>query len=298
MRLALQLGWAKRGSMLEQSTENATSMQERRSTHVVHYDLSYIVQGAGHGTDGVIVLLHDILGGAFTWRDVLPQLAGTNRAVYAIDMLGYGLSDHPWPADTSIWGQADCLNFLFNQLNLTNIVLVLIDTICYEYTFAPDWPIPDMNKRQDPDAPKHTQVEDVIHDLRETVANGVQNTDRFKEVMNEWIEPWDSELGKELLFQQIRLLYPNYCNSVATDLKEMGKPALIIWGEKDAQVPLKYAQRLHREIPESRLGGVCEWCAWGDCNDQIPRATARVPTPLPTAPALTMITKNPSVRAY
>jgi pimeloyl-ACP methyl ester carboxylesterase len=264
--------------MLEQSTENATSMQERRSAHVVHYDLSYIVQKAGHGTDGAIVLLHDILGGAFTWRDVLPQLAGSNRAVYAIDMLGYGLSDHPWPADTSIWGQADCLNFLFNQLNLTNIVLVghgigggtaqvlvtrlsreriaalvLIDTICYEYTFAPDWPLPDMNKRQDPDAPKHTEVEDLIHDLRETVPNGVQNTDRFKEVMNEWIEPWDSEVGKELLFQQIRLLYPNYSNSVASDLKVLEKPTLIIWGEKDAQIPLKFAQRLHREIPESRL---------------------------------------------
>jgi pimeloyl-ACP methyl ester carboxylesterase len=264
--------------MLEQSTENATSMQERRSAHVVHYDLSYIVQEAGHGTDGAIVLLHDILGGAFTWRDVLPQLGGTNRAVYAIDMLGYGLSDHPWPADTSIWGQADCLNFLFNQLNLTNIVLVghgigggaaqvlvtrlsreriaalvLIDTICYEYTFAPDWPLPDMNKRQDPDAPKHTEVEDLIHDLRETVPNGVQNTDRFKEVMNEWIEPWDSEVGKELLFQQIRLLYPNYSNSVASDLKVLEKPTLIIWGEKDAQIPLKFAQRLHREIPESRL---------------------------------------------
>ncbi len=264
--------------MLEQSTENATSMQERRSSHVVHYDLSYIVQEAGHGPDGAIVLLHDFLGGAFTWRDVLPQLAGTNRAVYAIDMLGYGLSDHPWPADTSIWGQADCLNFLFNQLNLTNIVLVghgigggaaqvlatrlsreriaalvLIDTICYEYTFAQDWPLPDMTKRQDPDAPKHTQVEDMIHDLRETVPNGVQNTDRFKEVMNEWIEPWNSELGKELLFQQIRLLYPNYCNSVASDLKVLEKPTLIIWGEKDAQIPLKYAQRLHREIPESRL---------------------------------------------
>ncbi len=264
--------------MLEQSTENATSMQERRSAHVIHYDLSYIVQGTEHGTDGAIVLLHNILGGAFTWRDILPQLAATNRAVYAIDMLGYGLSDHPWPADTSIWGQADCLNFLFNQLNLTNIVLVghgigggvaqvlatrlsrdrvaalvLIDTICYEYTFAPDWPLPEMSKRQDPDMPKRTEVEDLIHDLQETVPNGVQNTDRFKEVMNEWIEPWDSELGKELLFQQIRLLYPNYCNSVATDLQVMGKPALIIWGEKDAQIPLKYAQRLHREIPESRL---------------------------------------------
>ena len=264
--------------MLKQSSENATSTQERRSAHVVHYNLSYIIQGAEYGTDGAIVLLHDILGGAFTWRDVLPHLSATNRAVYAIDMLGFGLSDHPWPADTSIWGQAACLQFLFDQLNLTNLVLVghgigggvaqvlatrlgsdrvaalvLIDTICYEYTFAPDWPFPDMEKQQDPDAPKQTELEDMIHKLQETIPNGTQNADRFKDVMNDWIEPWDSELGKELFFQQIRLLQPNYSNSVASDLKVMGKPTLIIWGEKDAQIPLKYAQRLHREIPESRL---------------------------------------------
>ncbi|HET7638161.1 MAG TPA: hypothetical protein VFK47_05405, partial [Ktedonobacteraceae bacterium] len=74
--------------MLKQTSENVASTQERRSSHVVHYNLSYIVQGAEHGTDGAIVLLHDILGGAFTWTDILPQLAATNRAVYAIDMLG------------------------------------------------------------------------------------------------------------------------------------------------------------------------------------------------------------------
>jgi pimeloyl-ACP methyl ester carboxylesterase len=264
--------------MLKQSSENATSTQERRSTHVVHYNLSYIVQGAEHGTGGAIVLLHDILGGAFTWRDLLPQLAATNRAVYAIDMLGYGLSDHAWPSDTSIWGHADCLHFLFNQLNLTNVVLVghgigggvaqvlatrlspdrvaalvLIDSICYEYTFAQDWPFPDMKKQQDPDLPKQAEVEDMIHELQETLPNGTQNADRFKQVMNEWIKPWESELGKELLFQQIRLLHPNYANSVASDLKVMGKRTLIIWGENDGQIPLKYAQRLHRDIPESRL---------------------------------------------
>jgi len=73
--------------MLKQSSENTTSTQERRSTRVIFYNLSYIVQGAEHGTDGAIVLLHDIIGGATAWRDVLPQLAATNRAVYAIDML-------------------------------------------------------------------------------------------------------------------------------------------------------------------------------------------------------------------
>src|SRR6266702_2358160 len=155
--------------MLNQISEKETSAQERHSTHVIHYNLSFIVQGAECGTDGAIVLLHDMMGGAFTWRDILPQLASTQRAVYAIDMLGYGQSDHPWQADTSIWGHADCLSFLFEQLNLTNILLgghgigggvaqvratrlsrervaalVLIDTVAYEYTFAPDWPLPGM----------------------------------------------------------------------------------------------------------------------------------------------------------
>ncbi len=264
--------------MPKQSTDSSTTTQERRSAPAIRYTISYIVGGAEYGADGAIVLLHDILGGAFTWDNVLPGLAGLNRAVYAIDMLGYGQSDRPWPADTSIWGHADCMNFVLQQLNLTNIVLVghgigggvaqilatrlcpervaalvLIDSICYEYTFAPDWPLSNMQKRQDPDLPKHTPVQDLIHDLRETVPGGVYQADRFKDSLNAYVEPWDSELGKELLFQHIRQLLPNYSNAVSSDLKTMGKPALIIWGEKDAQFPLKLAQRLHREIAASRL---------------------------------------------
>ena len=79
------------------------------------------MQGPEYGTDGAIVLLHDIPAGAFVWADIMPQLASLNRAVYAIDMLGYGQSDHPWPADTSNWGHADGLNMLFEQLNLTKL---------------------------------------------------------------------------------------------------------------------------------------------------------------------------------
>jgi pimeloyl-ACP methyl ester carboxylesterase len=267
----------KGSNTLTQTTETASD-QERRKTHVIHYNLSYIVQGAAHGTDGAIVLLHDIVAGAFSWNNVLPQLAGVDRAVYAIDMLGYGLSDHPWPADTSIWGHADGLAMLLDRLNLTNVVLVghgigggvaqilatrlsaqrvaalvLIDSICYEYTFAENWPLPDMRKCQDPELPKRTRVEDVINDLRATLPNGVQNTKAFEKVLDDYIEPWNGELGKELLFQHIRLLHPNYSNSVSSDLKALGRPALIIWAENDQQIPLKFGQRLHREIAGSRL---------------------------------------------
>jgi pimeloyl-ACP methyl ester carboxylesterase len=251
---------------------------ERRRAHVIHYNLSYVVQGAEHGTNGAIVLLHEIPAGAFAWADVIPQLAGANRAVYAIDMLGYGQSEHPWPADTSNWGQADTLSMLFEQLNLTNIVLVghglggavaqvlatrlsrervaalvLIDTYCFEYSFAPNWPLSEMKKRQDVDAPKQTKVEDLIADLKETLSNGSYNPQRFQSFLSDYIEPWNSELGKEVLFQHIRLLIPGYTNSVSTDLKELGKPVLIIWGQNDQQVPLKFAERLHREIPGAEL---------------------------------------------
>jgi pimeloyl-ACP methyl ester carboxylesterase len=263
--------------MLQQSSKSATGLQ-RRSACVIHYNLSYVVQGAEYGTDGAIILLHDLLGGAFAWDALLPHLAGLNRAVYAIDMLGYGLSDHPWPADTSIWGHADCLALLLEQLNLTNVVLVghglgggvaqvlatrlsakrtaalvLIDTICYEHAFAPDWPLTDMQKSQDPELPNQVEVADLQKDLRANLSKAVVNAKNFAKVLDQYTQPWNSHVGKEVLYQHVRQLVPYYSNAVSSDLKVLGKPALIIWGEKDQQNPLAYAARLHREIPESRL---------------------------------------------
>lgn len=264
--------------MLQQSSKDAASGLARQSAHVIHYNLSYVVQGAEHGTDGAIVLLHDLLGGAFAWNAILPQLRGLNRAVYAIDMLGYGQSDHPWPADTSIWGHADCLALLFEELDLTNIVLVghglgggvaqvlatrlssarvaalvLIDTICYEHAFAPDWPLADMQKSQDPEFPASVDLADLQRELRANLLNAVANKQDFARVIDQYINPWNSHLGKEVLYQHVRLLVPYYCNAVASDLKGLGRPVLLIWGEKDQQNPLKYARRLQREIPNSQL---------------------------------------------
>ncbi len=263
------------------NTSDVTRAQrapERITGHAVHYNISYILQGAEFGTDGAIVLLHDIVSSADAWSDIIPQLAGLGRAVYAIDMLGYGQSAHPWPADTSPWGHADTLSFLLRELNLTNILLVghglgggvaqilatrlirdrvaglvLIDSICYLDAFAENWPLPDMQKRQDFDAPKHTEVEDLMRDLRATLPNAVVDTKRFDNVLDDYVNPWNSELGKELLLQHIRLLVPWYVNSVSSNLKTFEAPTLIIWGENDQQIPLIYGQRLHRDIPHSQL---------------------------------------------
>jgi pimeloyl-ACP methyl ester carboxylesterase len=259
-------------------TPRVASAGERRSIRLIHYDLNYYVYGAEHGTDGALLLLHDLLGGAFTWREVVPHLLGCGRALYVPDLLGYGLSDHPWPADTSLWGHADYLAMFLEELNLTNVVLVghglgggvaqilatrlsrervsavvLIDTVCYLHTIAEDWPLPKMKERQEYDAPKRATVEEVLRDLRATLPAASARPEQFKQVLDEFVNHWNSELYKEVLYQHIRTLIPAYCNAVSSDMQRVGKPVLIIWGEEDRQNPLKYAQRLHREIPGSQL---------------------------------------------
>lgn len=259
-------------------TSDVLDTRERRSGRSVHYNISYLVQGAEYGTDGAIVLLHDLPAGAFSWEGIMGQLTGLRRAVYAFDMLGFGQSDHPWPADTSVWGQADVLSYLIKDLQLTNMVLVghglgggvaqvlatrllrqqtqalvLVDTNCYLHTFAENWPLTDMEKRRDFDAPHNTELDDLIKDLRETLPRASANPQAFAKVINDYVEPWNSKLGKEILFQHVRTLVPYYLNSVSSDLRTLGKPTLIVWGEKDEQTPLSYAERLHREIPQSQL---------------------------------------------
>ncbi len=266
---------------MAQDTRDIVTTQKSPRRYVaesIHYEISYILQGEEHGTDGAIVLLHDIPAGAFAWEGIMPQLAGLGRAVYAIDMLGYGQSAHPWPADTSPWGQADVINFLLRTLNLTNAILVghglgggvaqilatrlfrehtlgvvLIDSICYLNAFAENWPLPDMSQRQEFDAPKNTELEDLMRDLRATLPNAVVNTDSFSNVIDNYIEPWDSELGKEVLLQHIRLLVPTYVNSVSSDLKTLEKPTLIVWSAQDHIMPVRYGERLHRDMPDSQL---------------------------------------------
>jgi len=267
--------------MVSPTSYNINQTPTRRTARAIHYNLSYIIQGEEHGPDGAIVLLHDIPAGAFTWEGLMPQLAGLGRAIYAVDMLGFGQSDFPWPADTSVWGQADALTFLLKQLRLTNIVLVghglggavaqilatrlyreqtaalvLIDTLCYLHAFAPNCPLTEMTKRQDVDAPKQVSLEDLIKDLRSTLPQAVQNTRGFARVIDNYVSPWNSELGKEVLFRHISLLIPTYINSVSSDLKDLGKPVLIIWGETDEQTPIKYGQRLQQEIPGSLLATI------------------------------------------
>ncbi|HEX8995651.1 MAG TPA: alpha/beta hydrolase [Ktedonobacterales bacterium] len=260
-----------------QTSRPSASSAQRGIVRSVHYTLSYIAQNAERGPRGAIVLLHDLPGGAFVWERILPALAATGHAVYAFDMLGFGQSDKPWPADTSVWGHADVLSYAFRTLGLTDITLVgfglgggvaqtlatrlyredvarlaLINSYAYEYAFAPNWPFPDMAKHQDPELAHHMKAEEALNELRQTLPNGTTGN-LSGERLNAYLSEWNTDLGKNVIMQQVRNMLPLYENSVATDLVMLDRPLLLIWSERDAVTPLSLAQRIASEARDARL---------------------------------------------
>jgi pimeloyl-ACP methyl ester carboxylesterase len=71
-----------------------------------------------------IVLLPGLLGGAFGFRKVTPELAATGHTTFAIEPLGVGSSSHPDDGDYSLDAQADRVNAVLDTFKITNAVIV------------------------------------------------------------------------------------------------------------------------------------------------------------------------------
>lgn len=249
----------------------------RGHVHAIHYELSYLTQGKILPNEPVLVLLHGFPGDAVAWQKVMPQI--TSLPIVAFDLLGNGSSEHPCPADTSVWGHADVINLALRELELQQIVLVgyglgggiaqilatrlmpervkglvLIDSAAFQFSFNENWPLLDMTKRQELEASQHIQVSELEQMLRTTLPQGAANPAAISEAtLDRYMKPWLSEEGKELLFQQIKNLVPSYVNAVSSDLASLEYPTLVIWGEKDRIFPLKIGQMLQHQLPRAKL---------------------------------------------
>ena len=249
----------------------------RGRVHTIHYELSYIHKGTIDPAAPVVVLLHGFPGDATVWQPVMDAI--TKYPVVAFDMLGFGESDKPWPADTSVWGHADALNLAIRDMGLQQVILVgydlgggvaqvlatrllseqvrglvLIDSYAFQNSYNPTWPLADMEKGMDPELPFHTTPEELVAQLRQSFPQATANPDKLTgAALDRYLQPYSNEIGKEMFYQQVRKLTPYYLNAVAANLAAIAAPTLVIWGEKDAIFPPKWGERLRRTIPSSRL---------------------------------------------
>jgi pimeloyl-ACP methyl ester carboxylesterase len=76
-------------------------------------------------SDGVpVVFLPGLLGGAYGFRKVTPDLAATGHPTYAIEPLGVGTSSHPDKGDYSLDAQADRVAAVLDTFKVMNAVIV------------------------------------------------------------------------------------------------------------------------------------------------------------------------------
>ncbi len=237
-------------------------------THVHGHKIAYREQGEG----SPIILIHGIPTNSLMWREVMPQLA-TQHRVIAPDLLNYGLSDKPATADVSIAAQCRMIVQLMDALGLrrADVVahdigggvaqliavqypekvrkLVLLDSICFD-----SWPIPEFEPLQQPGAEADMSLNDFITMLRKFMPDGVHNkavmTD---EVIEMYLKPWSSEVGKRAFFRNLRRLNKEYTQAIADELPNMVQPTLVMWGDKDPFQKPEYAHKLSAAIPAAEL---------------------------------------------
>ena len=97
----------------------------------------------------------------------------------------------------------------------------------------------------------------MLDDLRATLPNGSARPSALpSDRIAAYVDEWNSNVGKQMLYQHVRLMIPNYTNSVATDNAKLTIPVLLLWGEQDKVTPPTLGERLRDEIAGAQFEAI------------------------------------------
>lgn len=232
------------------------------------------VERYGHG-GAPVLLVHGFGTSSFLWRCVAPQIALANRTAYAIDLFGYGESDRPFDADFGIAAQAEYLDRALTALRLPTATvvgidlggaiamrlaatrpdrverLVLINPIAFDQI-----PAGDVEALQRNTARFAIRISRGILGaaplLRELLESSVVDKAKMPDrLLARFLAPYVGKEGLEHLLTLARSIDEEDMEDV--DLRSIAQPALIVWGEQDAWLGPKFADRLASTLPDNRL---------------------------------------------
>jgi pimeloyl-ACP methyl ester carboxylesterase len=234
----------------------------------VHY------QEAGDQHAPALILVHGFASSTLVWSKVFLRLAEAGYRVIALDMLGYGYSAKPKNGEYTIAGQAKLLTRLLDALEIPRAIFIGCSYGgAVAATCALDYP---------------DRVEKLV--LVGTVNNNRPlefKLMRFfgSPVLGDVVSPL--LLGsRRLLRQRMKRVYDRHAwvmderrvdarhlplraarthraiintvrrwdaERISRDAHLITQPTLLLWGENDREIPLADGERLHAEIPGSRL---------------------------------------------
>lgn len=230
--------------------------------------LAYVRCGEGEP----LVLIHGITTSSFIWDNLLPILSGHNEII-AVDLLGTGASDRPVPSDCSLSAHADRVMSLVDELGFEKIHLVghdigggiaqilsvrnpkrvstlgLVNTVGYDY-----WPVQPIVAMRTPILRQLAMASLDLGMLRLVIRRAVHRKERitpavFERIRNEVAVP----NSRRAFLNSTRCLNNSDLTVISDDLQKLPMPVLIVRGERDLYLSPEISNRLHREIPSSKL---------------------------------------------
>jgi len=228
-------------------------------------NLHYVVFGEGPD----ILLLHGIAANIFCWRHLIPFLSAHFR-VWAVDLKGFGQSDAPLESDYGLLAQAELLlNFLV-QKNLSQVTLIgnsMGGAIAAEMAIQK----PDLTKglvlinpAYDPKLIKidirrfkffvpliAPFVNRFLVRLYIKRIYGSSETKISEEVVDGYIAPYLGKINNYLTF--LKAFDALMDHSLISRIEKIKLPILIVGGQNDNLVPIRYTEALHKRLLTSQL---------------------------------------------
>jgi len=221
-----------------------------------------------------LILIHGFASSTLVWSKVFLPLAEAGFRVIALDMLGFGYSGKPRKAEYTIGGQAKLVISLLERLGIKRATLVgssyggaVAATCALDYPHRVDRLvlIGTVNNNR-PLNYKLMRVfgsplfGDVVSPLligsRRLLRRRMKRVyDRHAWVLDERrVDARHLPLRAAGTQRAIIRTVRNWdAERISRDAHLIRKPTLLLWGENDREIPLADGERLHEEIPGSRL---------------------------------------------
>jgi len=250
------------------------------------------------GQGSPVLLVHGFGASTYTWRNIAPALAQTNRVI-AVDLKGFGQSDKPFDERYSVFDQAELLKQLIIDNNLRDLALVghsygggvalvlaldedprldgrisklvLLDTIAYPQD------IPVFFRMLDVPLFSHLGVRMVPPSVQTRIALRIAYLDNSKideEEVEMYAAPLRTAAGKHAIIHSARQIMPERLEEISARYASITMPTLIGWCDYDRIVPLDVGLKLRRTLPNAQLK-IIEGCGHMPQEEQ-PEATLSV----------------------
>ncbi len=256
----------------------------KTGTYIQAGDIRLFVQTAGDKSDTPILLIHGMASWSETWRPVMDMLVQDNWYVIAVDMPPFGFSDRPASHDYWRTAQADRLDALLTNMDISSAYIV-----GHSYgsrsvlEFAMQFPArvrglvlvdPALSGIYGPVAAPSGLMQGLfsIAPLRysltaATLTNPLltrtllglflyDKQDATDEILAIYTMPARIKKSTSDLGFWMQGFVANEDTGLSSDVANYAKirvPVALIWGEEDTTTPLEQGQKLQTFIPGSKL---------------------------------------------